>query len=414
MRFAYKGIKEDGTAISDFVEADSKVNAILALQEEKITPLEVKSLEEAKTLSWKLFLERLSGPKHSTTISINTAALMMFFIKLEKMYAGGMTLADALSSIIKRASTPSEKAFAKQIYLDITSGTTFAEALKHTNVQLDHNVFSMLETGEMVGNLRQALNDGVKYLKSRAAFKKSLISSLIYPCFMTVVAYLVMCAFTFVFLPMMFNMMTTSGGSVQLPTITKVVVVISKTAIWGVPIFVILVIPLSGVIRQLRKKNETFRYNFDKNILNCPIYGSFALLSMRTGVSNLLSMLLGCGVTMAKALDMVRKTINNAYLHKNFVLAMEDILNGKGVAVTFEKFGIFEGEVCDLIDVGERTADVGSCMSEIYETYNQALVDKLGWLKRVINSAIMGFVFAFIGAFAISMVMMLTSMSSAF
>ena len=97
---------------------------------------------------------------------------------------------------------------------------------------------------------------------------------------------------------------------------------------------------------------------------------------------------------------------------KNFQQAKVDILDGKEVYRTFEKYGIFDGEACDLLQVGEKTGDLASSFKDTDKMYAQYLSAALKRSTKIASTIAIAIAFSLIGMLALGIVQAMLSASS--
>jgi type II secretory pathway component PulF len=70
--------------------------------------------------------------------------------------------------------------------------------------------------------------------------------------------------------------------------------------------------------------------------------------------------------------------------------------------------------VLDRLSVGENTGNVVPSLKDIAKSYQVQISKQLNLFTKVIASAILGFVFVFVGFIAVAMVMAVLQVSSSF
>jgi type II secretory pathway component PulF len=235
-------------------------------------------------------------------------------------------------------------------------------------------------------------------------------SALIYPAFMLSVIFGVMILFAFVLLPRMETLIKDLGGDI--PFMTKLLKSMAMGFVYSIPLFIILSIVGSVSIIKLRK-TATGRYGTDRLLLKLPMVSSIMVLFTKTGLTNLMSTLLSNGVHMSNALELAEASISNMVLAERFVNAKIDILDGKNVCEAFEKYGVFDGEACDILEIGEKTGDLASAFRDVYKMYDDSLKIALKKMVVIISGAAMGFAFAMAGMLVFGMLQTVMSATTA-
>jgi type II secretory pathway component PulF len=241
-------------------------------------------------------------------------------------------------------------------------------------------------------------------------FRKKLISSLIYPICLMVLVFVVIMGFSFFVIPMFENFLKDLGG--ETPTLLKALNKFAKSMKYLGPITIVTVIATIIVLPIIRK-NPNWRRRTDYILLKIPSIGPVVTLAARTNLANVLGTLLSNGVTTSEALELAQVSIPNTVILGKFLGAKIDILNGEAVCSSFEKYGIFDGEACDFIAVGEKTGDLASAFRYVYGALNVDLAAAMRRISLSVTSIVMVIAFAFVAIFALSVVQLITGAMSA-
>lgn len=388
--------------VSSSIDAATKNEALSMLASKGIR---VISLEPQQSLSSRSSilsaLNGLFGNKKQPKVQITTNVLLKFFEKLHKMTSCGLTLADAIGSINKRTGDASERELTRRLLDDISSGETLSNAIKNFGEKIDSSIYSMILIGESSGNLASVIGDVVVLLRSQNELKKKMISAVAYPSFIISLAFVVMLLFSFIIMPQMEAFIKDLGG--EIPLLTRALKTTANGFVALSPIIAIIIVAAIIAIPKIRQ-TKIGRYKTDKILLQLPIASTILPLFMRTNLSNLLATLLGNGVNTSEALTLAETAINNKILLAQFMRAKTDILDGKSVCESFENHGIFDGEACDLLAVGEKVGDLASAFRDVHKMCDDNLKAGLKKMTLTISSAAMFFAFALIGLLAFGIV----------
>jgi type II secretory pathway component PulF len=130
--------------------------------------------------------------------------------------------------------------------------------------------------------------------------------------------------------------------------------------------------------------------------------------------SQTLSVLLENGITASEALRMTERQIDNRVHRKAFDLAIDRVLEGEALSAALARTDCFPDLVLDRLSVGENTGNVVPSLKDIAKSYQAQISKQLNLFTKVIASAILGFVFVFVGFIAVAMVMAVLQVSSSF
>jgi type II secretory pathway component PulF len=411
MRFEFKAFDETGNVITSSIDAKSKGDALSILNAKKLRLISIG--EEGTSGAPKFSMKSLSNlfsALNKKQPKITTEVLCTFFEKLQKMLAAGLTLSDSMQTIHKSTGSDAEKLISTKLLSSIATGKSFYEAVLGVGPSIDINVRSVIAAGESSGSLASALADAVEFLRSKNNLKKKMKTSLIYPVFLITFTLAMMVLFGLVVVPLLGNFVAELGGG-KLPAAAQMMQSAAKTTVRVLPIAAILIVGLSIYLPILRKSADGKRKT-DAIILRLPLFSSIAMIFFRTNMTNLMKILLSNGVNLVDSLHLVTLSIDNSVLRDRFSSAMHDIMDGKGVAESFEKYGILDLDACSVVAVGEKISSLAFAFRDINKSYDENLKAFMKKLMTTVTSSAMGIAFLLVGILAVSIVQMIAGMAS--
>jgi type IV pilus assembly protein PilC len=159
------------------------------------------------------------------------------------------------------------------------------------------------------------------------------------------------------------------GG--KLPAPTQVIVDISHSLVWLGP--VLLIVGVGGTIsfRRALKISPAMRLRFDQFKLRVPVFGPlFTKIAISRFARNL-GTLLGVGVPVMQALDVVGGTAGNAVIANTMKDLMESVRNGNPMSAPLYKHKVFPRMVTQMIEVGEESGQISQMLDKIADFYDR-------------------------------------------
>ncbi len=126
------------------------------------------------------------------------------------------------------------------------------------------------------------------------------------------------------------------------------------------------------IIRWLR--TEEGQAKFDEWKLRVPVAGEILKKLILVRVCRSLAAMLGSGVPILQALDVVGDVSGNRVYKLALQDIREEIERGEGMAATFEATGVFTQMITQLISVGEQTGEMGEMLQRA-ATYHEDEVE---------------------------------------
>ena len=143
---------------------------------------------------------------------------------------------------------------------------------------------------------------------------------------------------------------------------------------------------------------------FDQNLLRIPLFGEIFYLSEMFQLSSLLSTLIWSGIGLTENLRLCEKKIKNRYLRSQFRSARALVNEGKSLPEALRKFKFMPLMQLDVIEVGEKTGNLGNSMEDSSKAFKDQLSNKTKTMTTLVSGAALGFAFSLVALVAISIV----------
>jgi type II secretory pathway component PulF len=259
----------------------------------------------------------------------------------------------------------------------------------------------VVEAGEATGNLAPILAKIILHLEEKREIRSKVLSSMTYPFFVGFVAFGVVLFFLFFLLPQIQEMLDSLGG--ELNMMAKILINGSNLVLTVGP-FVIIAISVAGGALYRWRKTEKGGIIFDQNLLRIPLFGEIFYLSEMFQLSSLLSTLIWSGIGLTENLRLCEKTIKNRYLRSQFRAARALVNEGKSLPEALRKFKFMPLMQLDVIEVGEKTGNLGNSMEDSSKSFKDQLSNKTKTMTTLVSGAALGFAFSLVALVAISIV----------
>ncbi len=394
-QFIYKAITPTGEQLEGQLEAGSQAEVIAKIQEAGNMPVSARELKPGFSL--ENLLARRS--------KITQKQVGFFTEQLSTLLSSGMPLDRSLSVMIDLTDEEKVRTMVEQVRDKVRGGGTLSDALED-----QHGVFStmytnMVRAGEMGGTLEVSLARLSEYLKSSKELRDSVVSAMIYPAILMVLAvgslFILLAKVVPKFKPLF------EDANIELPLITQVVFAAAAVVqnFWWVLALVIIVVVI--LFKQKLKEPE-FRYNWDQRILNLPLFGELTTRVETAKFTRTLGTLAESGVPLLTGLSVAKKVINNSVILKAISEATEKVKHGAPLSDALAKEDAFPKLAQQLLSVGEETGNLDEMLVRASDTYDgevkNTIERMLSVLVPVLVLILAGFIFTIV--FAILMPMM--------
>jgi type IV pilus assembly protein PilC len=253
-----------------------------------------------------------------------------------------------------------------------------------------------LLAGERSGNLQEVLERYVNFQKVSLAFRKKLTTSLIYPC---VLICLVCGLMTFMFTVVVpqFAVLYDQMGS-KLPGMTLALLAFGKWMQHNIG-WLALAILIFGVSAYRFSITERGRDFVDGARVGLPIFGKIWLKYQVALFARTLSTLLTGGLPLVPSLETASRSISSRRVSKAVMSSITTVREGKSLAESLGKTGVFPDLASEMITVGEQTGALPQMLNSVAEFFEEDVATALTASLALIEPAIlivMGVVVVFI------------------
>jgi type IV pilus assembly protein PilC len=123
--------------------------------------------------------------------------------------------------------------------------------------------------------------------------------------------------------------------------------------------------------------------------------------------------MLGSGVAILDALDIVAKTSGNKIIENAIYSVRSGIAEGRTMADPLAESGVFPSMVCQMIAVGESTGALDAMLNKIADFYDEEVDQAVDNLTSMIEPFMLVFLGVTIGGLVISMYLPIFQMAGA-
>jgi type IV pilus assembly protein PilC len=326
--------------------------------------------------------------------------VIVFCRQFSTMIDAGLPIIQCMEILQSQQENATFKKMLKQIKESVESGSTLAEALKKYPKHFDDLFVNMVGAGEAGGILDTILRRLSIYMEKAARLKAKVKGAMTYPIVTLIIAILVL-AVILVFVIPVFQEMFAEGGS-ELPAATQFVITLSDFVKDRI-LYIIGALILFAIAWVRFYKTEKGRDIIDSLKLRLPVIG---LLLRKVAVAKFtrtMGTMLGSGVAILEALDIVAKTAGNRTVEKAIYNVRSGIAEGRTMADPLSETGVFPTMVCQMIAVGESTGALDSMLEKIADFYDEEVDQAVANLTSLIEPFMLVFLGVTIGGLVIAM-----------
>ena len=253
-----------------------------------------------------------------------------------------------------------------------------------------------LLAGERSGNLPEVLERYTSFQKVSLAFRKKLTASLIYPSLLMTLVIGLMIFLLAVVVPQ-FAVLYDQMGS-KLPAMTMDLLAFGKWLQHNF-IWIALIAAIVGASAYRFSLTERGRDFVDGFRVGLPVFGKIWLKYQVALFSRTLSTLLTGGLPLVPSLETAARSISSRKVSKAVFNSVTTVREGKSLADSLSKTGVFPDLAAEMITVGEQTGALPQMLNSVAEFFEEDVATALAASLALIEPAIlivMGVVVVFI------------------
>lgn len=389
--FFYIARDTAGQKKSGVTEAATQEEAISKLQAENLIIINIfpEHIELAPGLKEDVVRKTKFKPKH---YRITSDDLVLFCRQLSTLLGAGVTILKSLEIISKQIPSRRLLSVIKDLQNKMEQGFSLHQAMgRHRKVFSDLWV-NIVESGEASGNLAMVLGRLAGYLERNAAFKRKIISALIYPAILLFAGLIALLFLTFKIIPTFAELF--KGFDIELPFLTRLLI--------GVSIFIkasALIIALGMIagffLFRSYIRTKSGRRKFENFLFNLPIFGEFFRVIIIERFTSEMATLVESGVPILYSLEITEHSVSNLVMADIIRQIKEDVRNGKPLNQPLERSGFFEPMVVQMVTIGEEIGELSQMFKRLnvfYQEYIEVFLTRFTAMFEPVMLVFMGLI----------------------
>ncbi len=358
--FHYKALTTSGEPVEGEMEASDKQAVVNFLYDEGHIPIyaEQVGINHSSSRKNRLVKGRRSLSQEEVTLITGKLAVML---------KAGLPLDHALELLTDLIPSGPGRQVVEKIRIDVQNGASLSEAMKAHPRIFNKLYINTLKAGEVSGALDTVLERLADYLERSRELKESIMSALIYPAILIVVA-MASLAILMIYVVPQFNDLFDGMGQ-AMPLSTTIVIRVSEffQHFWWL---ILLILFLLFLTFKWALNNPKTKKRIDRVLLNIPLLSDLITKIEIARFSRTLGTLIGNGVPLLASLNIVTETVNNRVIAEALLTVSDQLREGKGMAGPLSETQVFPRLALQLIHVGEETGELEKMLNQLAEIYD--------------------------------------------
>ena len=386
--YRYNAITRSGRPVTGTIDAEALEEAGQLLLGRGLTPIELG------VASNPLHLPNL-GKIWAASRPIRSRDLILFTKQFSTMLKAGMSVMRLLQVLEEQTENSKLRRVTHDILDRVQQGESLHGAFAEHPKVFPALYYNMISAGEASGALPQVLERLTQILQHEEKVKSDVSAACRYPLIVVVMlglAFFVLLTFVIPKFATLFE-----KGGIELPLPTRICMGLHHLLRDnGAVLLVLLVAVVAGLTFALR--TDTGRFLRDRLLLHIPVLGSLFIKAAMSRFASIFAILQASGVSALDALVILRNTIGNEAIAREFDQVSDQLVEGRGIAAPLRSARYFPPMVVNMTAVGEESGALDDLLSEVAEHYDvevqyatKGLSDALAPLLTVGLAAVVGF-----------------------
>jgi general secretion pathway protein F len=347
--FRYSAIGRAGDLVEGVMEAPDEATVVASLQRQGRLPVRAEPAQATSGLARLLNLQiggRRTLRRQETTDMTRELAIML---------SAGQSLDRALRFLVETAPGTRVRAVLDDLRDAVRDGSSLTTALARHPASFSRLYVGLVRAGEAGGNLGGTLEHLATLLERQRALASTVISALIYPALLVVAAIGSITLMLTEILPQFVPLFAENGA--RLPTSTRLLIE-AGAFVGSYGLLILLAVLVVGFAARPAQRQPELRLIADRLVLRIPVVGGIWREVLAARFTRTLGTLIGNGVPLIGALDVVREAIGNRAAVAAIDAATLAAKGGGALALSLRSANVFPARTIHLLQLGEENAQL--------------------------------------------------------
>jgi general secretion pathway protein F len=349
--YLYRALTQDGREVSGSLDYPEEREVLAYLESQGYIPIDIAPGRQ--------------GAGNAIANGASTRELRKFSIidftgGLGMLLHAGLPVDKALASLTAASTDRGTRKLLEQVGRDIREGGSLSKALRKFENLFGRLYISLIQAGEISGNLEASIERLSAYLESQQQLRERVVNAMIYPIILLVVTLISIVLLMVVVMPKFKQLF--EDMEAELPLITQAFLSLSDfLRDYGSAICALL-LGIGAAVFMLRG-NAAFRALLDRAVLRLPWIGSLVRKIQVARYAETLAMMLQCGIPIQRSLGASSRVVANGWIRAQLEDAANQIKEGGSFSAAIGTQ--FPPLTRQMIRVGEQAGNLEQTLGNI-------------------------------------------------
>ncbi len=340
--FDYIAADAAGRTVSGSVTAADEAAARKALAKRQLAPLQL-SPGRSGTVA--------TSAKAGKAGRLSPKALALTTRQLATLISVS-PLEEALRNLMLQADRPNLRRVLEGVHAGVIEGRRLSDAMGQQGAAFPPLYRAMTAAGEQSGALQPILERLADGLERDEVVRGKVLTALVYPCVLAVVALGVIVAMMTYIVPKVVDQFDSMGQT--LPLLTRLVIGLSDLMRdWGwLMVLIVAAVVGAGLVARRR---EAVRLKMDVWVLRLPLVGRLTRDLHGARMARTLSTMIAAGLPVLEGLTITARTVSNRALRRATEQMAEAVREGGGLSAAMRRAEVFPPILVYMTASGESS-----------------------------------------------------------
>lgn len=393
LMYQYIAKAPDGKTIKGYFEGYSKTEVLSYLISEGY---EVYNIKTNKYI--QLFH---SSSSYSRTKMANKD-LIFFLTQLSTYIKSGIPLVDSLKILSKQYKKVKYKELFKALIYELSTGESLSSAMSKQGNAFPKILINMIKASEMTGELPETLDDMSEYFTNIEKTRKQMITAMMYPTIIFVVAIAVITFILLWVIPRFVDIYASMDA--KIPAFTQMILNLSeflKNYIYyvfgGIIGFLLILI-------YLYKNVKSVRYGMQWLAMHIPVMSNVIIYNEVTIFTKTFASLLSHNVFITDSMEILNQVTDNEIYRSLIKDTIINLAKGEKLSTAFENNWAFPIPAYEMLVTGEKTGQLPEMMKKVSDYYQELHTNSVSRIKTLVEPVLIVFLTVVVGAIILAIV----------
>jgi type IV pilus assembly protein PilC len=314
--------------------------------------------------------------------SVRMKEFLLFNQELAALIKAGLPIIAGLDILLERRKNAVFRKALSEVRDQVRGGASLSEAFDAQGDMFPKIYSSTLASGERSGEVATVLQRYIAYQKTMMALRRKVVSALIYPAILLLLAFGVIIILLTWVIPRFTEFYADFGA--ELPLITRLLVSCSLLLTEKLPYLLVLLVG-GGLAFTSWSRTDAGRLRLDRTKVRIPIVGGIWRRFAVSRFMRTLGTLVAGGMPVVTALGISARAVGNRDFETKLLDVERKVREGGSLWQSLEDTGLFSDIAIEMTKVGESTGSLQDMLTHASDFYDEEIDTQISTLLALLE-----------------------------